>query len=190
MNRLLNPALLIDAAPLALCFTYAALGVAGLAHGPASPPIIALSAVLGSALLLLSTIDLRTLRLPDRITLPLTFVGPLLAYGFGWGGLLWHVASAAAGYVVLVAFAYAYAALRGRDGLGRGDAKLFAAAGGWLGMECLPSVLLWATGIALAMVMFAALLRLPISGTSKIPFGPFLALGFWLVWLFGPLGLS
>lgn len=178
---------LFDAAPLVLCLLYAMLGVAGLAHSGASPPILALTALLGAALLALSAIDLRTLRLPDAITLPLTAAGPPLAWAFGWGDPLWHAASAAAGYFLLFGIAWGYETLRGRAGLGLGDAKLLAAAGGWLGLQSLPSVLLWATSSALLLVLIAVLLRHPVTGASRIPFGPFLALGFWLVWLFGPL---
>jgi leader peptidase (prepilin peptidase)/N-methyltransferase len=176
-----------DAAPVALGILYVSLGVAGFAHSGASLAIMALSALLGAALVVLSVIDLRTFRLPDAITLPLAAAGPFLAWAFGWGEPLWHLGSAAAGYLLLYGIAWGYAALRGRAGLGLGDAKLLAAAGGWLGLEGLPSVLLWATGTAMLLVLVAVLLRQPVSGSTRIPFGPFLALGFWLVWLFGPL---
>jgi len=46
--------------------------------------------------------------------------------------------------------ARAYRALRGRDGLGAGDAKLLAAAGAWIGLSGLGIVLLLAATIALA----------------------------------------
>jgi leader peptidase (prepilin peptidase)/N-methyltransferase len=178
---------LLAAAPLLLCLLYAALGLTALSRSAASLSIIALSALLGAALLVLSVIDLRTMRLPDVITIPLAATGPLFAWGVGWGDPLWHLASAAAGYLLLYGLARAYAAVRGRAGLGLGDAKLLAAAGGWLGVQGLPTVLLWATGTALLLVLIAVLLRQPFTGSTRIPFGPFLALGFWLVWLFGPV---
>jgi leader peptidase (prepilin peptidase)/N-methyltransferase len=178
---------LLDAAPIALCILYALLGVAGLASSGAPYTIIALSAALGGVLLVLSVIDLRTYRLPDALTLPLAAAGPPLAWANGWGEPLWHIISAIAGYLLLYGVAQLYAKLRGRAGLGLGDAKLLAAAGSWLGLEGLPTVLLWATSSALLAVLAAALLRHPITASTRIPFGPFLALGFWLVWLFGPL---
>jgi leader peptidase (prepilin peptidase)/N-methyltransferase len=101
------------------------------------------------------------------------------------GGVVWRIASAAAGFAALFAVAWGYRALRGRAGLGLGDAKLLAAAGAWLGMEALPSVMLWACGSALLAVLIAAAFRLPVEGATRIPFGPFLALGFWIVWLYG-----
>jgi leader peptidase (prepilin peptidase)/N-methyltransferase len=187
LNRAAHLSRLVAAAPLLLCVVYVALGGVGLSWIGASPVVVGLSVPLGATLLWLSAIDMRTMRLPDAITLPLAVAGPLLAWAFDWRDPLWHTASAAAAYLFLSGFARAYAVLRGRVGLGLGDAKLFAAAGGWLGLGGLPSVLLWATATALLLVLIAVLLRQPLSGASRIPFGPFLALGFWLVWLFGPV---
>ena len=73
--------------------------------------------------------------------------------------------------------------MRGREGLGRGDAKLLAAAGAWVGVRALPQVVLAA---ALAGLVAAACLRLAgvrLGAQSALPFGPFLALATWLVWL-------
>jgi leader peptidase (prepilin peptidase)/N-methyltransferase len=79
--------------------------------------------------------------------------------------------------------------LRGREGLGQGDAKLLAAAGAWLGAVALPQVILVA---ALSALLVAAALRLSgrtMHAHSALPFGPFLALAIWALWLFGPLPL-
>jgi leader peptidase (prepilin peptidase)/N-methyltransferase len=70
-----------------------------------------------------------------------------------------------------------------RAGLGLGDAKLFAAAGAWLSLEGLPSVMVWVSCAALV----AILLRQPVEATTRAPFGPYLAFGFWVVWLYGPI---
>lgn len=149
----------------------------------------AVSAALGVALVSLSTIDVRTYRLPDLITLPLIATGPMLAWTFGWqDGPEWRIAAAAAGFLLLYAVAWIYERMRGRAGLGLGDAKLFAAAGAWLSAEGLTTVMLWATGVALLAVLAARLAGRAIGSTTRVPFGPFLAIGFWLVWLYGPLG--
>jgi leader peptidase (prepilin peptidase)/N-methyltransferase len=150
-------------------------------------PVLLISGLLAAALIALSVIDLATMRLPDVITVPLIVAGPVLAWVFGWDDLLWGLVSAAAGFAALFFVAEGYRALRGRPGLGLGDAKLFAAAGAWLGIGGLPSVLLWGCGIALATVLLALAFRRKIEGSTRIPFGPFLALGFWMVWLYGPL---
>ena len=81
-----------------------------------------------------------------------------------------------------------YRKVRGRDGLGAGDAKLLAAAGAWVGASGLPQVILFA---AVAGLVAAACLRLAgvrLGAASALPFGPFLALATWLVWLLPALG--
>ena len=57
---------------------------------------------------------------------------------------------AAAGWLALVALAWLYRRLRGREGLGGGDPKLLAGIGAWLGVLQLPFVLLGAGLVGLA----------------------------------------
>ena len=91
------------------------------------------------------------------------------------------------GYATLRALAVFYRMLRQREGLGPGDAKLLGAAGAWVGATALPQVILLA---ALAALLAAAALRLVgvrLHAHSALPFGPFLALAIWTIWLGGPL---
>lgn len=167
---------------------YVLLALSVLRDGAMSADMLAVSVALGAVLARLSAIDLHTFRLPNIITLPLIAAGPGLAWAFGWnGGVEWRIAGAAAGFVFLYAVAFIYERVRGRAGLGLGDAKLLAAAGAWLNLDALPSVMLWATGTALIAVNLAALSGHNVARSTRVPFGPFLALGFWLVWLYGPL---
>ena len=134
-------------------------------------------AILLGGLLAVAWVDARTFRLPDALTLPLGVAG--LAWGV-WSGMAWaSLAGVALGYGVFVAVEIAYQYLRGRDGLGRGDAKLLAAGGAWVGWSGLPLVVLVASGAGLVAV--AALRgRLERGGpeaSGRIPFGPFLAAG-------------
>src|SRR5215472_5053780 len=102
---------------------------------------------------------------------------------FDPAGLTDRALGAAAGYLALHAVAFIYRRLRGRDGLGEGDAKLLAAAGAWVGASALPQVVLIA---ALAGLFAAGCLHLAgyrLRGTSAMPFGPFLAFATWIVWL-------
>ena len=89
--------------------------------------------------------------------------------------------------MILRATAWAYRRLRGIEGLGGGDAKLLAAAGAWVGAAALPSVLLGAACAALIAVAGLAIAGTRLSRRSALPFGPFLALATWAVWLLGPL---
>ena len=135
-------------------------------------------AVLGATLLAIAVIDLRTYRIPDWLSLP------LVAAGLAWSALTrpdWspHLVGAAVGYASLAAFGALYFRLRRREGLGLGDAKLFAAGGAWLGWQALPLVLAVSavTGLIFALVTRQ---RPP---AAPVAFGPWLALGIWLGWL-------
>jgi leader peptidase (prepilin peptidase)/N-methyltransferase len=135
--------------------------------------------VLGAALLAIAVVDFRTYRIPDWLSLP------LLAAGLAWTAVAepdrWpaHAIGAAAGYAVLALFGELYFRLRGREGLGLGDAKLFAAGGAWLGWQALPAVL---AAAAVAGLVFALATRRR-DRHAQIAFGPWLALGIWVVWL-------
>jgi leader peptidase (prepilin peptidase) / N-methyltransferase len=150
--------------------------------------VVAASLGFALALVLLSAIDLRTFRLPDALTLPLCLAGIVLAGALGWDSYAWRVASALIGFGSTYLVACAYERLRGLSGLGLGDAKLLAASGAWLGAQALPAVVLYACGAALLAIGVAYLRNHPLDRTTKLPFGPFLAGGTWLVWLYGPPG--
>ena len=147
-----------------------------------------LDALLGWWLLTLGWIDVRHWLLPDILTLPLIVVGLATAWLFASDELIDRIAGAALGYVFLWLTAYAYRRLRGREGLGLGDAKLLAAAGAWVGASGLPDVV--AVGAIAALAVAGGLWLfggVRFSRSSALPFGPFLALAMWLVWLFGPI---
>lgn len=153
-------------------------------------PALAATALLCAALVLLSAIDIETHLLPDAITLPLIAVGLILAAKNGNVALGTHAAAAAGAMVLLWCVAAGYRRWRGRDGLGLGDAKLFAAAAAWLGPVALPSVLAYAVVAALVAVVLGSLRGSPVGLTTRIPFGPYLAFAIWLVWLYGPIEIA
>ena len=144
----------------------------------AEPLVVCALAVVLAALALF---DLRQGRLPDWLTLPLAAAGLLLAWR--GGALADSLLGAALGYAVFEGLALAYRRLRGREGLGGGDAKLAAAAGAWVGWQGLPSVVLVAAAGALAV----ALVRRRLDGSESVRFGAYLAPAILLVWLLGPL---
>ena len=144
--------------------------------------------ILISALAMLSWIDVRTLRLPDALTLPLIAVGVLQSWYFS-GRIQDALIGAVAGYLFFVLVETAFRHLRGKEGLGRGDAKLLAAGGAWCGWIGLPWIVLLASSSGL---LFAGVLAILAHRFPRIlPFGPFLAFGIGAVWC-GPvlLGLA
>jgi leader peptidase (prepilin peptidase)/N-methyltransferase len=137
--------------------------------------------LLGWALLALGWIDLRHLILPDAITLPLIVGGLAETWWLEPEAILDHALGAAGGYLFFRTVALAYRALRRREGLGAGDAKLLAAAGAWLGWAALPAVVIVAAFVGLAGAAAAALRGAPLHGTIRLPFGAPLALALWIV---------
>jgi leader peptidase (prepilin peptidase) / N-methyltransferase len=147
-----------------------------------------LDAFFGWWLLALGWIDARDGILPDVLTLPLLLAG-IAATAMAPGEATDRVGGAVGGYLLLAGVGWAYRRWRGREGLGQGDAKLFAATGAWVGISGLPSVLLVAAGSALLAAAGLNLAGWRLGRHSALPFGPFLAVAAWAIWLFGPLGL-
>jgi leader peptidase (prepilin peptidase)/N-methyltransferase len=172
--------------PAALVLLYAVPALAAWGGGAVSARVLLLSLLLGGTLIALTEIDRTSFRLPDRLTLALV-VGGLAAAAVNGNDVLWHLFSAALGLALIVLTDQIYRAVRGVAGIGLGDAKLFAASGAWLGAEGLPSVLLWACASALLVVVLGRAMGRRLDAQTAIPFGPFLALGTWIVWCLGPL---
>jgi leader peptidase (prepilin peptidase)/N-methyltransferase len=156
----------------------AAMAVALLAALLSPPDEVWIDCVLGWMLLTVTWIDLRNRLLPDALTLPLIAAGMAQAWLFE-DDLLDSLIGAAAGYLIIWGLLTLYRRLRGRDDIGIGDAKLFAAAGAWLGWESLPLVLLTAALTALAAAGIAHMTGRRRRGGAQIPFGPFLAAAIW-----------
>ncbi len=166
----------------------AALGIALWSAWLAVDWLLWPSCLLGWLLLALAAIDLRCFLLPDFLTLPLLAGGLLLCAVAEPASLVPHALAAALGFAFVVALRQAYWRLRRREGIGLGDAKLLAAAGAWVSWEGLASVLLVASVAALASTLLRYKRGSSISLVDRVPFGAFLCLGTWLVWLYGPLG--
>ncbi len=145
------------------------------------------TAVLAWVLLALAVIDVEQGILPDVLTLPLIAAGLVAAWLIAPANIAHHLAGAAAGYVVFEAVRHVYRRVRGREGLGQGDSKLLAASGAWVAATGLPSVVLCASASALIWALIRRAEGKDVSSGTALPFGPFLALGTWVVWLYGPL---
>ncbi|OUM03097.1 prepilin peptidase [Variovorax sp. JS1663] len=139
-----------------------------------------------AALLAAALIDWDTTYLPDDITLPLLWAGLLAAIG-GFTGisLANAVWGAVAGYVSLWAVYWLFKLTTGKEGMGYGDFKLFAAFGAWFGWQALVPIVLMASviGVVIGLILkFNSGLR----EGGYVPFGPFLAGAGLTAMLFGP----
>ncbi|MFZ5791053.1 MAG: prepilin peptidase [Pseudomonadota bacterium] len=146
--------------------------------------------VFGGSLLALAWIDWRTHLLPDILTLSLGAAGFLITWLAEPTFLVDHLIGATAGLGILTALIHVYRLARHRDGLGGGDAKLLGAIGAWVGWQGLPTVMVYAALSGLAWVLIGALRGRSLRLDTRLPFGPWLCLGGWLVWLYGPLVLG
>lgn len=148
--------------------------------------LLVATSILGWLLLCLGVVDWRSRRLPDGLTTVLCAAGLGAAWLFDHDRWPEHAAAAFLGGTLLWLISWSYNRLRGRDGLGLGDAKLFAAIGAWVSLSGLPSVLF----VGAILATGASVLRNWVNGTElreRIAFGPFLATAAWFVWLYGPL---
>ncbi|MDE2182809.1 MAG: prepilin peptidase [Alphaproteobacteria bacterium] len=148
--------------------------------------LLAASTILGWLLLALALIDWRTQRLPDVLNLLLALAGLATAWLFDRANVVDHLIGAAAGFAALAAVGATYRKLRGREGLGLGDAKLLGALGAWLSWVVLPPLVLLAALLALGFAVARSLVKGRESLEQRIAFGPFLAAAGWILWLYGP----
>jgi leader peptidase (prepilin peptidase) / N-methyltransferase len=141
-------------------------------------------------LIALACIDIDTQLLPDSLTLPLLWLGLTLSLLGPQDAapvpveVRSSVIGAAAGYLSLWSVYHLFRLLTGKEGMGYGDFKLFAALGAWLGWQMLLPVILIAAVVG-ALVGVAMLTLRGQSRATPIAFGPFLAAAGWLVLMFG-----
>lgn len=135
-------------------------------------------------LISLTLIDYDTYYLPDSITLPLFWTGLIINY-YGlftdfssafWGGI--------AGYMSLWTLNQSFKLLRGRDGMGAGDFKLFAVFGAWMGWQMLIQIALFSSLVG-AIVGITLMFIKNRDKDHHIPYGPYLAVAGWIAFLFG-----
>lgn len=143
------------------------------------------TALFGWVLLFASLVDYRLKLLPDGATLGLLVTGLLVQYlQAGPDGLWLASLGAIIGFGAFFAVSKIYRMVRGREGLGLGDAKLLAAGGAWCG----PFALSWIVLLAASFALAGLLLHSMISGQrvktdTALGFGPALATAVFILWL-------
>lgn len=140
-----------------------------------------------ATLLALALIDWDTTLLPDDVTLPLLWAGLIVA-ALGWNpalqlmDALWGTV---AGYLSLWLVYWAFKLVTGKEGMGYGDFKLFAALGAWFGWSALVPMILMASVIG-ALVGIGLKFSSGLREGGYVPFGPFLAGAGLTAMVFGP----
>jgi leader peptidase (prepilin peptidase)/N-methyltransferase len=155
--------------------------------GPSWPALAGL--VFTWTLIALAGIDFRTQLLPDQLTLPLLWLGLLLALLPMFVAAPASIIGAAIGYLSLWSVYWLFKLLTGKEGMGHGDFKLLAALGAWMGpVALLPMILLSSLIGALIGGLLIALRKH--QREVPIPFGPFIAAAGWVWFVSGPVLLQ
>ena len=139
-----------------------------------------------AVLVTLAMIDWDTTLLPDNLTLPLLWAG-LLSAAFRWieVPLFDAVMGAAAGYLSLWTVYWGFKLATGKEGMGFGDFKLYAALGAWFGWQALVPLILLASVVG-AVIGIAMKFSSGLREGGYIPFGPFLVGAGLIGMVFGP----
>ncbi|MBV1800150.1 prepilin peptidase [Siccirubricoccus sp. G192] len=162
-----------------------------MACGAALAPLAALllpaaawpaATVFGALLLAIAWLDLRAGIVHAALAVPLALAGLGLAALAGAAVLAAALAGLALGYLGFLAVEWGFRRLRGREGLGRGDAWVLGAAGAWVGPGGLGLMVALAAALALGMVLLRDRRLAP---DAAVPFAPALAASAWLVWIAG-----
>ena len=146
--------------------------------------------ILSSYLLLIALVDYDTLKIPNSFLITGSITGLLLLSlaedGFMeiFPAILYRLFCAFAGFFTLEAITYVYFALTRKIGFGAADSKYIAFIGIWIGLNGMYLSLLLAIYIA-GIFSLVGLSLGRIKKYTKIPFGPFISIGSYIVLILG-----
>ena len=142
--------------------------------------------ILSVVFLIIFFIDLKHYIIPNSLTYSMMILGFIKSFVPNldpiFPNFLNSLIGGLLGYGIIWSIIYFYRQFKKKEGMGLGDAKLFAVIGFWFGWISIPFVVFLSSIIALLSVL-PDLLRSSKKLSSQIPFGPFIILGtiFYLV---------
>ena len=142
--------------------------------------------ILSVVFLIIFFIDLKHYIIPNSLTYSMMILGFIKSFVPNldpiFPNFLNSLIGGLLGYGIIWSIIYFYRQFKKKEGMGLGDAKLFAVVGFWFGWISIPFVVFLSSIIALLSVL-PDLLRSSKKLSSQIPFGPFIILGtiFYLV---------
>ena len=142
--------------------------------------------ILSIVFLIIFFIDLKHYIIPNSLTYSMMILGFIKSFVPNldpiFPNFLNSLIGGLLGYGIIWSIIYFYRQFKKKEGMGLGDAKLFAVIGFWFGWISIPFVIFLSSIIALLSVL-PGLLRSSKKLSSQIPFGPFIILGtiFYLV---------
>ena len=137
-----------------------------------------------ASLVVIAFIDLHHKIIPDIISIPGIVLGLAVSLIFNHVSWLDSLIGIIGGGGFLYLVAIGFEKLTGKEGMGGGDIKLLAMIGAWMGWRALLFIILISSLIG-AIMGSSSLLLTRRGLRTKIPFGPFLALGALLYLFFG-----
>ena len=136
--------------------------------------------ILAIIFIIIFFIDLKHFIIPNSLTFPLMVLGFIKSFIPNLDGIfpnyLDSLVGGLFGYGIIWSIIFFYKQVRKKEGMGLGDAKLFAVIGFWFGWISIPFVIFLSSIIALLSVI-PDLIKNSKKMTTQIPFGPYIIIG-------------
>ena len=133
--------------------------------------------ILSLSLIIIFFIDLKHYIIPNSITFPMMALGFVKSFDPNLNSMFPNYINSLIGgifgYGIIWSIIYFYKQIRKKEGMGLGDAKLFAVIGFWFGWISIPFIIFLSSVIALISVI-PDLLKKSKKLSSQIPFGPYI----------------
>tara|TARA_B100000073_G_C23734309_1_gene571723 strand:+ start:824 stop:1585 length:762 start_codon:yes stop_codon:yes gene_type:complete len=136
--------------------------------------------ILALSFIIIFFIDLKHFIIPNSLTFPLMILGFIKSFDPYLNPLFPNYINSLIGglfgYGVIWSIIFFYKQIRKKEGMGLGDAKLFAVIGFWFGWLSIPFIIFFSSIIALASVV-PDLMKKTKKMNTQIPFGPYIIIG-------------
>ncbi len=136
--------------------------------------------ILSLSFLIIFFIDLKHFIIPNSLTFPMIALGFVKSFDPNLNPIFPNYINSLIGglfgYGIIWAIIFFYMQIRKKEGMGLGDAKLFAVIGFWFGWVAIPFVIFFSSIIALISVL-PDLINRTKKLTAQIPFGPYIIIG-------------
>ena len=157
----------------------------------AEPIILFCGTILSSILITLAILDFKYFWLPQAITIGGLMLGITssliidLSNDFSqFSYSLYSISASLLGLALFYLLSYVGFKIFNKPVMGRGDAKLSALIGAWVGIKGL-LIAIWLAFVSAGIFVILGLLLKKIKRNEKIPFGVFLSFSGLIVWYFG-----
>ena len=136
--------------------------------------------ILSLSFIIIFFIDLKHFIIPNEITFSMMALGFIKSFDPNLNSIfpnyIHSLIGGLFGYGIIWSIIYFYKQVRKKEGMGLGDAKLFAVIGFWFGWIAIPFIVFLSSVIALLSVV-PSLLKNSRTMSSQIPFGPYIIVG-------------